>query len=322
MLGKTPNGIYKKYFGVRQFTKTFPDEESCENRLFELKYPDGFICQKCKHNQYYRLKGSGFKRKRLLQCRYCKKQISLTAETVFEGTKVSLYQWFWAIFLVTQTKKGISGWQLSKQIGVSEATARLILYKLRREMEEDTITYQIGGPDKIIEMDEFEIGGVNNIKQNSLILLEKSKKGRLGRVRFAPMADETTKTLELNALPQIAVGSRLHTDGKKTYKKLAERYFKRISLEQVAHWEENHSHEFLNDLNTIVGNLKNWYRGTHHSFALKNSAYYMNEFAYRFNRRRSETDIFNRLLVRSITRAKKLKRRVLFSESQYLPLAA
>ncbi|MDH4201257.1 MAG: IS1595 family transposase [Spirochaetia bacterium] len=322
MLGKTPTGIYKKYFGIREFIKAFPDEKACEKRVLELKYPNGFYCSFCHHTTFYRLNGPGFKRSRLLQCQKCKKQVSLTANTVFHGTKVSLHQWFLAIFFVTQTKKGISGWQLSKQIGVCEATARLMLYKLRREMEEKSIEYQIGGLDKIIEMDEFEVGGVNAPKQNSLILLEKQRNGRLGRVRFAVLKDETVKSLELLAIPQIAAGSTIHSDGKKTYKKIVEKYLHRLEIKQVAHWEESHSHAFLNDLNTIVGNFKTWYRGIHHSFALRNTAYYMNEFAYRFNRRRSEINIFERLLNRSITRARILKRSVLFSEPQYQPLAA
>ena len=315
--------MYKGYFGAIQFAKQFPDEVSCEKRLLELKYPKGFSCSRCGHDKYYRLNGTSFKRSRLLQCQKCKKQESITSDTVFEGSKVSLYQWFWAIFFITQGKKGISGCQLSKHIEVSEATARLMLYKLRKEMEEDAITYQIGGPDAIVEMDEFEIGGVGSkAKQNTLILLEKQKNQQLGRVRFAPLADETTKSLEMNAMPQLASGTKLHTDGKKTYKKLAQRYWSRIDLMQIAHWEENHSHTFLKDLNTIVGNMKTWYRGTHHSFATKNAAYYLNEFAYRFNRRRSERNIFDKLLKRSIIRARKLKKREFFSAEQYLPLAA
>ena len=114
----------------------------------------------------------------------------------------------------------------------------------------------------------------------------------------------------------------MQTDGNVTYSKIVTRYFHRLKLEQVAHWEENHEHKFLTDLNDIVGNLKNWYRGTHHHFKAKNVAYYLNEFAYRFNRRRTEYNIFDRLLSRSVKRIKDLTYEHIIDPVQYLPLAS
>ena len=269
------------------------------------------------------MKSLKLKRKRLLECKKCGKQESMTADTIFHSTKLPLLKWFWAFYLISQTKKGISGCALSRKIKVSESTALLMLYKIRKVMEEAAITYQIGGPESIVDADEIEIGGVGSTKQNVLILLEKSKKtGKLGRVRFAPMVDKTVKSLELQLIPQIAKATELRTDGKNTYKRLAQKYFKNFDLKQMAHWEENHTYYFLRDLNTIVGNLKTWYRGTHHHFALKNVSYYLNEFAYRFNRRRSESNIFDRLLNRAVIRPKILKLRDLYKASQYMPLAS
>ena len=322
MLSRSPSTVWRKYFTVLDFTKKFPDEDACEKHLISIKYPEGFIC-KCGCIKYYKLRGNRFKRRRILQCQSCKRQCSITANTVFSNSKVSLLKWFWAFYYVSQSKKGISGRQLSKNIGVSESTARLMLYKIRKEMEEDAITYQIGGPGKVVEADEFDVGGHNSEKQKSLILLEKDKKsGKLGRVRFAPMPDKSFKSLELNVVPMVAAGTTLHTDGNKTYVRLTIRYFRRLKLIQVANWEENNSHEFLNDLNTITGLFKTWYRGVFHHFSHKNIAYYFNEFCYRFNRRRSEGDIFNHLLNRSIVRSKNLKQKEFRSPEPYLPLAA
>src|SRR3989304_8886822 len=106
---KLKKSIRDSYFGIGEFAHTYPDEDSCEKRLMRLKYPNGFICKACGHSRFYRLKGSSFKRNRLLQCAACKKQHSLTANTVFHGSKLPLSKWFTALFLVTQTKKGISG---------------------------------------------------------------------------------------------------------------------------------------------------------------------------------------------------------------------
>lgn len=120
----------------------------------------------------------------------------------------------------------------------------------------------------------------------------------------------------------VKKGTLLQTDGNSTYLKIVIRNFTSLKLQQVAHWEENHEHKFLADLNKIVGNLKNWYRGTHHHFNSKNTAYYLNEFAYRFNRRRTEFNIFDRLLSRSVKRIKMLTYENLIDSSQYLPLVA
>ena len=227
--------------------------------------------------------------------------------------------------LSVKLKKGISALLLSKHINVAHSTALMMLHKIRRSMEEDMVNYKLGGEDKIVEADEIEIGGKNSKKQDVLVLLEKQKsvtKEELGRIRFVLLPDKQTKSIELALIPLIEKGTTIRVDGKKAYTKLAQRYFNRIGLDQVAHWEENYQHEHLKDLNMIVGNLKTWYRGIHHSFSIRNTAYYLNEFAYRFNRRRSEINIFDRLLDRCVKRPKILVFSLYKNESQYSPLAA
>jgi hypothetical protein len=318
-LKKTQRDVY---FGVQEFTKRYTDESDCEKELLEIKYPNGYCCKKCGNDKYYRLKGKNFKRSRLIQCTVCKKQESITTGTIFHGSKLPLLKWFWAFFFVSQTKKGISASLLSKQLKVAYSTALLMLYKIRRDMEENAIKYKIGGPGKIVLADEIEIGGFGSQKQAVLILLEKEK-NKIGRVRFAPIPDKTTETIEKNLVPQIEKGTTLHVDGRKAYFSIKNRNYNPISdIVMIAHREEYHSHEFVKDLNKIVGNLKTWYRGIHCQFAPKNTQYYLNEFAYRFNRRRSEVNIFDRFLKRAITRSKIMKMSRLRDHDHYLPLAA
>ena len=323
MTRNPPRNVWRKYFSLMDFTEKFKTEEDCERYLFEIKYSGQYKCKKCGSERFYRRKSVKFKRKRIIECAACKKLESLTANTVFHGTKLPLLKWFWAYYLIAQTKKGISGCELSRRIKVAESTAILMLNKIRKTMEEDAIKYKIGGEGKIVEFDEIEIGGKKSEKQNVLILLEKdAKTGKIGRARFAPMPDKSKKSLELFLIPQIEPGSVLHSDGKKHYGRLITRYFRKYSIKQVTHKEENYSHQFLKDINIIAGNLKTWYRGTFKHFALKNTAYYLNEFEYRFNRRRTEKNIFDRLLRRSIKRPKILKLKELYRKEPYLPLAS
>ena len=302
----------------------FPNEDACETHLIQMKWPSGFSCSKCGGQKYYKLKGDALKRRRLLQCAnfQCKKQVSLTKDTIFHGSKVPLQKWFCAIFLMSQTKKGISGVLLSKHIHVSESTALLMQYKIRKEMEEDMVKYQLGGPGCIVLADELDVGGVNSPKQAVLALLELNTNKKQGRMRLIPIPDKKMLTLELNLVPLIAKGTTLHTDGKKEYSKIAIRNFKHLEHVGVAHWKENFTYQFLRALDINIGNFKKWYKGIHHSFALSNTGYYCNEFTYRFNRRRSEVNIFERLLGRAVSRSKRLKMRDFYQLKPYLPLAA
>ena len=109
-----------------------------------------------------------------------------------------------------------------------------------------------------------------------------------------------------------------------------------FDLDQVSHRQENFEHSHLKDLNMIIGNFKNWIRGIHGHIDRKNTAYYLNEFAYRFgwsqaalaarpcsqDRRRTESNIFDRLVKRSITRHIPITYKKIVNDQQYLPMAA
>jgi len=300
-----------------EFSKNFSSEEDCGEYLLSIKYPEGFKCPKCFHKEYYRLKNN---RSRVLQCKKCKKQESLTANTIFHGTRTSLLKWFWAFYFVSQHKKGISSVQLGKDIGVCDMTAWLMLMKIRKSMQENVVKYQIGGPDQEVQAYEIDIGGIGSEKQKILTLLEIDTNGKIARVRFSPLKDKSSNTIELTLLPMVKKGTCIKTDGNPAYNFLEKSM--NLSLIKVAHWEENHEHIHLKELNMIVGNLKNWYRGIFSHFESKNISYYLNEFAYRFNRRRSESNIFDRLLTRSIVRCQSVTYRELISNKEYYPMAA
>jgi hypothetical protein len=300
-----------------KFGKRFSDEESCRDHLFSTKYPDGFICKKCKSTKFYQLNG---KRNRVLQCVVCRKQESLTSNTIFQGTRTPLLKWFWAFYYVTQHKKGISSVQLGKNIGVSDMTAWLILMKIRKSMQENPVKYQIGGENKTVQADEIEIGGKCSDKQKVLCLLELDEEHKIRRFRFSPLKDKTSRIIQLNLEPMVAKGSIIKTDGNKAYNFLEKSM--NFTWDKLSHWEENHEHKHVKELNIVIGNFKNWYRGIFSHYDKKNAAYYLNEFAYRFNRRRTESNIFDRLVNRSITRPQMVRYRDLITPTEYYPMAA
>src|SRR3954466_3402859 len=133
------------------FVARFGTDEQCREYLFKARWPDGFRCSACGHDDAYTLKT-----KIVYECAACRKQHSLLAGTIFEQTKTGLAKWFLALYLVTSSKGGIAATELERQPGLgSYQTAWTWLHKLREAMV---------GPDREplagrVEADEPRLGG-------------------------------------------------------------------------------------------------------------------------------------------------------------------
>jgi len=96
--------------------------------LFKFKWPNGFICPRCKHNQFYLIRTRNLP---LYQCRSCKRQTSLIVDTIMEGSRTAIHKWLIAIRLVSRLDKGVTAVELSSVISVTYKTAWLMLHKIR-----------------------------------------------------------------------------------------------------------------------------------------------------------------------------------------------
>jgi transposase-like protein len=134
-----------------QFQKKFSDEQVCREHLFEIRWPGGFICPRCGHTEYY-----NHTSRHLYQCKAFGYQASVTAGTVMHKTRIALVKWFWAIFLASHDKRGISAVRLEQELGISYPSAWLMLHKIRKAMGDRDGAYQLAG---LVEMDETCIGG-------------------------------------------------------------------------------------------------------------------------------------------------------------------
>ena len=133
-----------------EFQKIFPDDDTCANWLFEMRWPDGFECPACGHKVCYALKT----RKWLYECKGCQKQTSIRAGTMMQDSKLPLVTWFWAVYLMTSHSNGISALQLQKQLALgSYRTAWLLLGKLRAAMVNPDRNLLSG----LVEIDETSI---------------------------------------------------------------------------------------------------------------------------------------------------------------------
>src|SRR5438552_18886650 len=117
-----------------EFLCRFPDNDACLDYLKAKFYPDGTACPKCgKASRFHRIKGRS-----AYSCQFCGTHVYPTAGTIFHKSTTSLQLWFWAIYLVSSSKCGISAKQLGREIGVTYKTAHRMLTQIRTLLNEES----------------------------------------------------------------------------------------------------------------------------------------------------------------------------------------
>lgn len=277
-----------------EIQKHFGSEEACQEQLFRVKWSGGYKCEKCGHGQYYEINTRNLK---LYECKHCHYQATVTVNTVMEKTRTDLTKWFLAIYLIIHDKRGISANMLCEIIGVTYKTAWLMLHKIRNAMGKRDAKYTLAG---IVELDDAFFGapkegakrgrGTDKIK-----VLVGLSLNELGNPLFAKMQiipDLKSDTIVQFADKHIVAGSDINSDAYRSYNALAKEGFNHES--KKFNPKENPDH--LKWLHTIVSNAKAFIAGTFHGIDEKHLQAYLNEFCYRFNRRRFKANLFNRLL--------------------------
>lgn len=280
----------KKTLSFNQFIKRFPDEKACAEYLYQIKWPNGFVCPVCGHQHCYPIKGY-----RRYQCAKCHHQTSLTANTVMHRSHLPLKKWFWAMYLVACDKRGISALALAEKIEVCYETAWNVLRRIRAAMETRDAHYKVG---QIVEFDDAYFGakikgvrgrGAGN--QGVFIAVSKDEDGRPTYLKMQVTDNVQIPSVAKFATECIASGSVVQTDSFKSYRKpLAKDY-----THEAQDFDPNSEH--LRWLHRITGNAKAFINGTYHGTSTKHLQMYLSEFCYRFNRRSFGGAIFDRLLV-------------------------
>ncbi len=134
-----------------EFLESYGTDPQCEDALFQARWPEGFQCPACGYQQSCRLRT-----RKVWQCIRCKHQASLTAGTLFDNTKLPLRIWHRAMYLLTQSKNGISAMDLKRQLGVSYNTAWRVKHKLMQAMRERDDSQRLQGT---VELDDAYLGG-------------------------------------------------------------------------------------------------------------------------------------------------------------------
>lgn len=278
----------------------FPSHDACLDYLKERFHPDGSDCPKCgKKTKFHRIK-----RRAAYGCQYCGHQVYPTAGTIFHKSTTNLQMWFWAIFLMSSTRCGISAKQLEREIGVSYPTAHRMFKQIRTLLsEEDTIP--LFGD---VEADETFSGGKprahdNKTRSDAAIRKYQVKSSifgmaeRQGRVRAWVVEDRKKQTLHGMIRQHVLPESMIFTDEYRPYLGI-ERYFRghqRIKHRQGIYVEgERHT----NTIEGFFGLLKNGIRGVYHAVSSKYLQSYLDEYSFRYNQRYSDEPMFWAMLNR------------------------
>lgn len=307
---------------LAEFMDKFGSNEACREYLIQQRWPDGFKCPRCGHD-----KATHLKKYDRWTCRKCLHQTTLIAETALRGTHKALKTWFLGMYLVSTSKGGISAFELKRQLGLgSYQTAWTWLKKLRAAMV-DPARKPLEGE---VEVDESYVGGKEKgvrgrlTKKKAIVAcaVEHTEKG-FGRIRLQFVADVTQATLEAFVNDHVKGGATTITDGWKGYNSLGKVGFNHIQT--VISKSEASASQVLPGVHRVFSLLKRWLLGTHQGVvSVKHLQSYLDEFTFRFNRRKSHsfTHIFQRLAEGTVRSAAKPYWKLIGRIAPEIPLKA
>lgn len=255
------------------------DEDSCRQYLEHLRWPDGVRCPRCQSDKISRIV-----KRNQFDCDSCRYQFSVRVGTIFQDSHLPLRKWFLAVFLICESRKGISANQLKRMLKVHPKTAWYLCHRIRAAMKDEGAELLSG----IVEVDETYVGGKVRGKGrgytgNKATVVGAIERGGKLRVRHVKGSDRKTlhgfirETVHDNA-------EAIYTDEWSPYKGIAD--------ENTRHETVNHSADewVCGDVhtNTVESAWSLFDRaviGSYHKVSHKHLAAYLDEFAFRFNNR-------------------------------------
>jgi hypothetical protein len=283
---------------LMELEKRFSTDQACRQYLFALRWPEGFVCPRCRGDQAWPMSRG------LWLCRQCRHQTSVTAGTIFQDSRLPLTWWFRAIWYVTSQKNGASALGVQRVLGLgSYQTAWAWLHKLRRAMVRP-------GRDRLtgtVEVDESYwgaeeegvIGRKTEAKALFIVAAQHDGPRKIGRIRMRCIPDLTKATVHRFITDSIQPGSMLRTDGLSVYAGLPDYRHDPV----VVTGSGQTADELLPRVHTVVSLVKRWLLGTHQgAVSHQHLDYYLDEYTFRFNRRTSASrgKLFYRLVQQAV----------------------
>jgi transposase-like protein len=293
------------------FSPRFQNEDAAREHLESLHWPDGPFCPHCGSVNATRLppqKGrktkahpEGVIRKGVVQCNDCRQQYTVTVGTVFESSKVPLHKWLLANHMLVCSKKGVSGHQMARMLGVTYKTAWFMMHRIREAMK-DSHPGTMGGFGETIEADETYVGGKISNRSNKQRRQMRAVPDRIGpfrdkhpvvalverggRVRSFHVAKVTGETLRSILVTNADRGSWLMTDEHSGYTTVGREF---TGHGVVVHSKGEYGRKGVFHTNTVEGYfslLKRGIVGVYHHVSENHLHRYCAEFDFRYNTRK------------------------------------
>lgn len=262
----------------------FDTDTECRKALEELRWPEGVKCLRCASDKISRITT-----RKQYDCNKCRYRFSVTTGTVFNDSHLALPKWFIAVFLMCESKKGISANQLRRTLGVAQKTAWYLCHRIRKAMTDAAPTPLTG----TVEVDETYLGskrrgrgmGRGNYRGFKQIVLGAVE--REGRLRLSAGIDNTKVNLFKFVREQVSDDAmNIYTDGLPAYRGIGD--------ENTKHeWVDHAKHEYVrgdvhtNTIEGAFGLFKRGLVGSFHQISRKHLDRYLDEFEFRYNNRKN-----------------------------------
>lgn len=262
---------------VKRFNQKFPNEEACRAHLREQRWgKDAFECPRCGEAEHW----GEISTRNLFECYACNYQCSVTAGTVMQDTKLDLWDWFLAAYLILTWKKGISSEELARRLEVTQTTAYFLQQKLACVVKRRYGRTLFG----LVEADETYVGHPGSTRgrgteKDQLLILVEDKDDTAGNAHIEHVPNAQRETLSPLIRGHVQPGSTVKTDGLPTYLNLEQMAFEHERLvsnpanEEDGHEadqgdeEENSAVENLPWMHVIAANLQRVMEGVHTTYA-------------------------------------------------------
>lgn len=272
-------------YTLQDMKERFPDDDTCLDWLRHKLYPEKIYCQKCgKPTKHHRITT-----RRVYGCDFCGSHISPTAGTIFHKSDTPLVLWFYAIYLMSQTRTGISAKQLERELGVTYKTAWRMFKLIRSRLDEGRSAFSGD-----VEVDETYVGGRRHGKRGRGAEGKTPVVGavqRKGNIKAAVVPDVTSQTVLPFVETHVEKGSTVHTDEFNVYDKLGQKGY---THERVQHSQKVYvvGNSHTNTIEGFWAQVKNAVNGVHHGVGVEYLQDYVNEYAFRYSHRNDVQPMF------------------------------
>jgi len=281
---------------MRKYTKAildreFPTDDACLDFIFKARWPNGVTCKKCgKVTKHFRIRS-----KKAYSCEFCGTLVSPTATTIFHKSELSLRSWFYAIFLMAQTRTGVASMQLERELGVNHRTALRMFRQIRSLMGDGSTT--LSGA---VEADETYVGGKRPGKRG---------RGAAGKVIVFGMVERggkayTEVTPDVKAATLLSIiqehiptdpQTTIYTDEMSSYNGLVRLGYAHLSVNHAAE-EYVNGKAHTQTVDSLWSNTKRGIDGVNHSVTPRYLQTYLDSYVWRYNHRKDEQPMFQTLL--------------------------